>query len=121
MRKVDYDAKYDRELNTWVKKSEGSFIIGIISWSQAIVGNLLVISEVPEEKSTIPKESVLCILESDKTSTEICSPLGRTVESINHKVLSNPSMINEDCYHEGWIVKIICTQPFHFESLFGKC
>lgn len=106
MRKFIQEARYDETLNYWVKKEDHLFIIGLTDFGQEFIGNITTLSDLPKKEQLLTKGVLYAVVESDKASTEIFSPIGGKVVAINKQVLENPNLINEDCYGEGWILKL---------------
>lgn len=45
-------------------------------------------------------------IESVKATSEMYSGIDGEVVEVNQEVLDNPSLINEDCYGKGWLIKL---------------
>ncbi len=106
MRKVDSTALYDKDLNNWVRKTESTLTIGLTDFGQKFIGEVSNISELPNVGQVLEQGGLYGVIESDKAASEIHLPLGGKVVAINHQLLETPSLINTDCYGEGWIVKL---------------
>lgn len=117
MRKIDTTARYDTDLNNWVRQEENLFIIGLTDFAQEFVGQITSITDFPKVGQTLPKGSVYCLLESDKATTEVYLPISGQVVAINEALLTQPELINEDCYGTGWVVKIRSTTMKDWEDL----
>ena len=63
------------------------------------------------------KGSVVCYIESDKTLTEICTPVSGSVISLNQEVICNPEVVNNDCYINGWLLQLISCSDLDLSQL----
>lgn len=117
MRKFIQEARYDEDLNNWVRKEEDVFTIGLTDFGQEFIGSITAISELPQKGQLLAKGAIYAIIESDKASTEIILPIGGQVVAINEQLLAKPNLINEACYEEGWILKLKDTSNFDWEDL----
>lgn len=56
-------------------------------------------------------------IESVKTTSELYTGVGGTVAEVNRQAIDNPSIINEDPYGKGWLVKIKPANPADLNTL----
>ena len=117
MRKVDETARYDEDLNNWVRQEEDTFTIGVTDFGQEFMGPISLVTDLPKIGQVLSKGTCYCLTESDKASTEIHLPISGKVVAINEALLKNPSFINEDCYGEGWILKLTEVSVTEWDSL----
>jgi len=106
MRKVDTNARYDEDLNNWVRQDADLFVVGLTDFGQEFVGTISSISELPTLGQTMEKGALYCVLESDKAASDNYLPIGGIVVAVNETLFSTPTLINEACYEGGWIVKL---------------
>jgi len=117
MRNIDTNARYDKDLNNWVRQEADFFIIGLTDFGQEFVGTISSISELPTVGQTVEKGALYCVLESDKATSENYLPIGGIVVAVNETLLSTPTLINEDCYEAGWIVKLKAVSISDWDAL----
>ena len=65
------------------------------------------------------KESI-GTLEAVKTVADIFSPLTGNIIELNENLESNPELINEDPYSNGWILKIKMSNPSEYNNLLSN-
>ncbi len=106
MRIYDSTARYDEDLNSWVRKEEAIVTIGLTDFGQEFIGPITAISDVPQKGQLLAKGAIYGVVESDKATTELTLPIGGEVVAINEQLLAQPTLINEDCYGEGWILQL---------------
>ncbi len=113
MRKVDSLCFYDKDLNFWLRPEGDLLVIGVTDFSQEFLGTLTLITDLPTIGSTLKRYTILAIVESDKTTTELIMPINAVVLDVNQALLAQPNLINEDCYGKGWLVKV---KPLDFNE-----
>jgi len=117
MRSVDLSARYDEDLNNWVRQEEDTFTIGLTDFGQKFIGEVSAISELPKVGQILKQGELYGVLESDKAASEIHLPIGGKVIAVNESLLETPNLINEDCYGAGWIVQLTAVNPQELEAL----
>ncbi len=122
MKKINPQARY-HETNEWVLKNnetaqlEGNiFTIGITDFAQTVFGKVISI-DLPKVGTFIEKNKELVIIESNKTTTEIESPLSGKIITINAELKNHPNWLNDSPYDQGWLVKMELTNPSEWENL----
>ena len=48
----------------------------------------------------------MAVIESVKAVSDIYAPIGGKVVAINESLNDSPELVNDDCYGEGWLVKL---------------
>jgi len=62
--------------------------------------------DLPPENESVEKDEICGELETKDGSLNIYAPVEGTVLEINTSVTTNPDLIHEDPYGDGWIIKI---------------
>lgn len=103
------------ESHEWHKPEGDVVLIGI---SQFAVDELTDITylEITAEVA-IDKGDALGEIESVKATSELYSGIAGEVVEINQAVVDDPSLINRDCYGDGWIVKLKPSDPGQLDGL----
>lgn len=107
--------KYTKE-HEWVRIEGEMALVGITDYAQDQLGDV-VMAELPSIGSEVKKNESLGVVESVKSVSDIFSPITGTIQDKNDAVLESPSLMNEDPYGEGWLVKIKISNPAEFEDL----
>ncbi len=79
--------------------------VGITDYAVEQLGDIVFV-ELPEVGSAFEKGEVFGTIESVKAASEIYLPVSGKIVEINEKVQEEPEIINNDCFEEGWLVKI---------------
>ncbi len=109
------DLKYSKE-HEWVKVEGKIATIGITDHAQSSLGDIVYV-ELPGEGETLTKDETFGVVESVKAVSDCYAPISGTVKEINTPVSDSPETINEDCYGEGWMVKIEISDPSELGDL----
>ena len=112
--------KYTNE-HEWVRVEEGNIAyVGITDFAQSELDELVYV-EVETVDETLDKDEVFGTVEAVKTTSELFMPVSGKILEFNPQIDEadgdNPTLVNEDPYGEGWIVKIEMTDPGELEEL----
>ena len=100
----------------WVRAEAARAQIGISDQGQDSIGEVIAV-ELPDVGDSIEKGEPFGELESVRTVSELLSPLTGTVTAINTELEDHPAIVNEDPYHEGWLVEIKLQDEAELEDL----
>ncbi len=89
----------------WLKITDGFAFIGITDFAQKELGDILYV-EIETVNETLKQNEVFGTIEAVKTVSDLFMPLGGVIIEINPKIISNPELMNNDPYGEGWLIKI---------------
>jgi glycine cleavage system H protein len=98
------DLKYTKE-HEWVRLKGNVATVGITDWAQDQLGEIVFV-ELPEEGEEIEKDDTFGVVESTKSVNDLYVPMTGAVVEVNDPILDSPEIINEDCYGEGWLIRI---------------
>jgi glycine cleavage system H protein len=104
------------EDHLWVRVEGQRAHVGISDYGQAELGEVIAV-ELPDVGDELEKGEPFGEIESVRTVTELLSPVGGTVTAINSDLDDHPRIVNEDPYHEGWLVEIEMTDETELEDL----
>lgn len=89
-------------------------IVGITDFAQSELGDIIFVDITVSVGSEVEQNKPLGSIEAVKTVSEILSPVSGKVVEINSAINDNPSVVNDDPYGEGWIIKI---QPSNMDEV----
>lgn len=112
--------KYTEE-HEWIRLEDGNIaVVGITDFAQSELDELVYI-EVETVGETLEKDDVFGTVEAVKTTSDLFMPVGGKITEFNPKLDENegddPTLVNQDPYGEGWIVKIELSDPSDLEGL----
>lgn len=100
----------------WVRAEADRAQIGISDQGQDAIGEIIAV-ELPDVGDTVEKGETFGELESVRTVQELISPVNGTVRAVNGELEDQPTLANEDPYHEGWLIEIELDDESELESL----
>ncbi|MEM6965406.1 MAG: glycine cleavage system protein GcvH [Bacteroidota bacterium] len=120
MSNIPDNLKYSKE-HEWIRvEDDGIAYVGITDFAQGELGELVYI-EVETVGETIETDGVFGTAEAVKTTSELFMPIGGEVLEFNSALDEsegdNPTLINDDPYGEGWIIKIKISDPEELDNL----
>jgi FixJ family two-component response regulator/glycine cleavage system H lipoate-binding protein len=107
--------------NTWFYESEEHLIV--IGVERPFVLALGAIENIylPEPGDEIRQGSVFfSTFSSDLKTYSLTSPLTGIVKEINHSVISKPSILSDDPYNKGWLIKLKATNYDEELQMLGR-
>lgn len=109
------ELKYSKE-HVWVRIEHGSAVIGITDFAQEDLGPVSGV-ELPDEGDEVEQDDSLGSVEARKTVADIYAPFSGTVRNVNHEVIDNPELINDDPYDGGWLIELSLDDPDELKGL----
>ena len=103
---VPKDLKYTKD-HEWVKIEGDIAIIGITDFAQGELGDIVYV-EIETLNDNIQMGEVFGTVEAVKTVSDLFMPISGEIIEINEKLESEPELVNNDPYGNGWMVKIKC-------------
>ncbi len=101
---IEKGLKYTKE-HEWVLIEDNIATIGITDFAQESLGDITYI-QLPKEGENIQKNDTFGVVESVKAVSDLYAPVTGRVAEVNQPLLEAPELINEDPYHEGWMLKV---------------
>ncbi len=91
----------------WVREEDdGSVVVGITDYAQDELGDIVFIELPPISDDVVNKDDPFATVESVKAVSDIYAPISGKVVEINDELPGSPEIINEDCYGDGWMVRM---------------
>ena len=106
---------YTKE-HEWINNKDDEVIIGITDFAQSQLGDIIFL-ELPDVSEKITEGEPFGEVEAVKTVSELYAPVNGTVIEVNDNLEDSPDKVNQDCYGEGWIIKIRLDQKIIKENL----
>lgn len=112
------ELKYTKE-HEWVRIKGNIATVGITDWAQDQLGDIVFI-ELPEEGEQVEKGDTFGVVESTKSVNDLYLPVSGTVVEANDPLLDAPEIINDDCYGEGWMIRIEISDKADLDDLMSS-
>jgi len=105
------------ETHEWVEDlGNNKYRIGISDFAAQHVGDITYV-ELPEINEDVDNESVVCNIETVKSSEDINNQISGTVVTINEMLSENPEIVGADCYGDGWLYEVQSDSDEDFKAL----
>ena len=104
------------DTNEWVEIKGNIARVGIDDYSQNEFGEIVYV-DLPKQDSDCVVGDDVCVVESVKTATDICSPLSGKIVGVNTAVANDPKLINKSCYTDGWLFEVELADTDELSSL----
>lgn len=109
------DRKYTKT-HEWVKSEGSSATVGVSEYAQKELSDVVYI-ELPEEGRVVRAGESMCVVESVKAAFDIYAPISGTVIEVNSSLDDDPARVNNECYTNGWFLKITPSQDDELKGL----
>ncbi len=100
----------------WVRVDGRRAQVGVSEYGQGALGEVIGV-ELPEVGDEMEKGEPFGELESVRTVSELIAPVTGTVTAINPELEDQPTIVNEDPYHGGWLVELELANEDEIEGL----
>tara|TARA_Y100000589_G_scaffold146221_1_gene139890 strand:- start:7 stop:384 length:378 start_codon:yes stop_codon:yes gene_type:complete len=101
---IPENLKYTKD-HEWVLVEGDTATVGVTDFAQSELGDIVYV-EVETLDETLDKEEVFGTIEAVKTVSDLFMPVSGDIIEFNDKLETNPEVVNEDPYGEGWMIKI---------------
>tara|TARA_B100000029_G_scaffold51974_1_gene47263 strand:- start:215 stop:589 length:375 start_codon:yes stop_codon:yes gene_type:complete len=109
------DLKYTND-HEWVRLKGDIAYVGITNFAQGELGDIVYV-EIDTLNQKIEQGDVFGTVEAVKTVSDLFMPISGEIIEINQKLESEPQLVNNDPYGEGWMVKIKYDDVSQFDQL----
>jgi len=112
---IPTDLKYTKT-HEWVRLEGDIVTMGITKYAAEQLGDI-VFMELPSVGKKLAAAGVLGVIESVKAAVEIFAPVAGEVTDTNQAVTTDLTLISNDPYGAGWMVKLRAENPIEVENL----
>jgi glycine cleavage system H protein len=101
----------------WLRQEENNeATIGI---SDYLIGNWEEITKVtlPKKGQSLVQDSIMGEIEVDNTFVSLLAPASGKVIEVNTELPKTPALIIDDCYEDGWLIRLKLEDPSDLETL----
>lgn len=109
------------EKHEWISLQDDKQVgkIGISHHAQEALGDVVYV-QAPDIGAKFAQFDEVGAIESVKAASELVTPVSGEVVSINKKLEEKPSLVNTDCYGEGWLFEIKLDDSKELEKLMNE-
>jgi glycine cleavage system H protein len=107
--------RYTKE-HEWISVDGNIATIGITEFAQGELGDIIYV-DIDTIGKDLSAEAVFGTVEAVKTVSDLFLPVAGTITEKNPLLDSQPELVNQDPYGDGWMVKITLKDPADVEAL----
>jgi glycine cleavage system H protein len=107
--------RYTKE-HEWISVDGNIATIGITEFAQGELGDIIYV-DIDTIGKDLSSEAVFGTVEAVKTVSDLFLPVAGTITEKNPLLDSQPELVNQDPYGDGWMVKITLKDPSEVEAL----
>ena len=112
---IPKELKYSKD-HEWVHIDGDIVTVGVTDYAQSELGDIVFV-ELPETGDSATQNEECGTIEAVKTVSDINAPVSGEIIEINEALEDEPTLVNTDCYGEGWIIKIKMKDSAELDSL----
>ena len=109
------DLRYAKT-HEWAKKEGKNIRIGITDHAQHEITDVVHV-ELPAKGKKVEKGQPCTVVESVKSAFDIYAPVSGTIVETNAKLDSNPELVNQSPYGEGYFVVIEASNIAEYDAM----
>lgn len=94
----------------WVKVEGDIATIGITDYAADALGELVYV-ELPKVGKSYNLHDAFAVVESSKSASDVYIPVSGEVVAINDALTSQPELVNNSAFKDGWIAKVKMNNP----------
>jgi glycine cleavage system H protein len=104
---IPADRAYDREHHMWAQfnSAGGDVFIGMDMLGLAALGDLAYVT-LKDVGISVKRGESMGTLEAAKMTGDLIAPISGTIAARNDETVSNPSLVNQSPYGDGWMIVI---------------
>jgi glycine cleavage system H protein len=103
------DVRYTKD-HEWARVENGLVTVGITSYATEQLGDIVYV-ELPDVGRTLESAKSFGVVEAVKTVSDLYAPIPGEVVEINGALAENPTLVNQEPFGEGWMIRIRPTSP----------
>jgi glycine cleavage system H protein len=112
---IPEELKYTKD-HEWVRIDGDKITLGITHFAQGELGDIVYV-DVDTVDETLEKDEVFGSVEAVKTVSDLMMPLTGEVTEFNEALEDEPEKVNSDPYGEGWMIKVLISDPSQLGDL----
>lgn len=107
--------KYTKE-HEWISIEGNVATVGITEFAQGELGDIIYI-DIDSIGKELSSDAVFGTVEAVKTVSDLFLPVSGTLLEKNPLLDSQPELVNQDPYGDGWMIKMTIQDPAQVDSL----
>ena len=115
MSTIPKDNLYTRD-HEWVRIEGNKAEVGITDHAQKTLGDIVFV-ELPDIQDEIDAGDEFGSIESVKAVSSLFMPMSGRIIAVNTELKDGPEIINEECYDEGWVIRLELSNQDEYSEL----
>ncbi|MGW7449445.1 glycine cleavage system protein GcvH [Kitasatospora sp. NPDC054795] len=115
MHDIPKNLKYTKD-HEWILVTGNTARVGITDYAQKHLGDIVFV-DIPTVGKKLSAEDIFGTVEAVKTVSDLFLPMSGTVTEVNPELESDPELINQEPYGEGWMIGITLADTSELSSL----
>ncbi len=110
---------YFTEEHEWVKVTGAEGVVGITDYAQHALGDVVFV-ELPAVGRLLARGGEAAVVESVKAASEVFSPVGGEVLTVNAAIIEQPALINQSPEDAAWFFSVRLSAPEELDALMDR-
>ena len=115
MKEIAPNLLYTKE-HEWIRIDGTTCSVGITDHAQHLLGDVVYV-ELPLVDDEIDAGDEFGTIESVKAVSSLFMPISGKITEVNNTLEDEPDIINDDCYGEGWLIRLHASNIAEQEAL----
>jgi len=107
--------RYTKE-HEWISVDGNVATVGITEFAQGELGDIIYV-DIDSIGQSFDADAVFGTVEAVKTVSDLFLPVAGTISEKNPLLDSQPELVNQDPYGDGWMVKMTLSDPSQIDGL----
>lgn len=107
--------RYTKE-HEWISVDGNVATVGITEFAQGELGDIIYV-DIDSIGKEFSADAVFGTVEAVKTVSDLFLPIAGTITEKNPLLETQPELVNQDPYGDGWMVKMSLSNPAQIEGL----
>lgn len=100
----------------WIAVQGTKAKVGVTEYAQKEISDVVFV-ELPKMGQVVQQAKMAAVVESVKAAFDIYAPVSGKITNANKALESNPALINQSPYAEGWIFELELSSPAELGTL----
>ena len=111
--------RYFTKDHEWIEIEGETATVGITDYAQGQLGDITFV-ELPAEGATLGKGDSVSVVDSVKAASDVYSPVGGTVSTVNTALSDSPELVNTAAESAGWLWQMTLSDASELTSLMDE-
>jgi glycine cleavage system H protein len=100
----------------WIAVQGAKAKVGVTQYAQGEISDVVFV-DLPKQGQIVQQAKMAAVVESVKAAFDIYAPVSGKITDVNKALESNPGLINQSPYTDGWIFELEFSNPAELNAL----